>query len=445
MDATNIARQLKLFQQAGLGGVQVTPVYGAKGWESQYLPYLSPEWMQMMDYTAVEARRLGLGMDMTLGTGWCFGGPNVSKQDANASVVVKTLNVSGGGKLEEKFNRSSTQALMAFSPDGHSVDLAPKISANGEVNWTVPAGTWTVYAVSQKPSGQKVKRAAPGGDGWMLNPLYPRAMRDWLRWFDQAFTDYPGSRPEAVFQDSYEYQTDWSPDFFAQFEKYRGYKLQSELPALFGNAQDDHTARVKYDYRRTLSDIMVGQSEPAWIDWAHQNGFAAIYQAHGTPGNWLDLYAVADIPETEMFHNDRNILISKFASSAAHVPGRQLVRRGNRHLAEGTFHRDARRPEVARRRHVSLRREPRLLPRRLLFARRCALARLAVLCRHRDEPAQFHLARRPGPQRIHRPLPVRPAIRQTRQRHPALLAGRRLLERPERPLAADDRQRDDVV
>src|SRR6185437_15575906 len=58
---------------------------------------------------------------------------------------------------------------------------------------------------------------------------------------------------------------------------------------------------------------------------AHKNGFAAIYQAHGTPGNWLDLYADADVPETEMFHLDRNILISKFASSAAHTQGRPLT------------------------------------------------------------------------------------------------------------------------
>ncbi|HKW29432.1 MAG TPA: glycosyl hydrolase, partial [Verrucomicrobiae bacterium] len=325
VDPTNLTRQLKLFQQAGLGGVQVTPIYGAKGWESHYLPYLGPEWMQMMNDTAGETRRLGLGMDMTLGTGWCFGGPTVSNQDANASVVVKTLSVAGGGKLEEKFNRVSTQALMAYSTDGQSVDLTRTISDEGEVNWIAPAGTWTVYAISQRPSGQKVKRAAPGGAGWMLNPLYPEAMRDWLRWFDQAFADYHGSKPQAVFQDSYEYRTDWSPDFLTQFEKLRGYKLQSELPALFGNEQDDRAARVKYDYRRTVSDIMAGQSEPIWIDWAHRHGFQTIYQAHGTPGNWLDLYADADIPETEMFHNDRSILISKFASSAAHVMGRPLT------------------------------------------------------------------------------------------------------------------------
>ena len=62
----------------------------------------------------------------------------------------------------------------------------------------------------------------------------------------------------AVFQDSYEYRSDWSPDFFAQFEKLRGYKLQTELPALFGTNEDDHAARVKSDYRQTVSDIMAG-------------------------------------------------------------------------------------------------------------------------------------------------------------------------------------------
>jgi hypothetical protein len=135
-----------------------------------------------------------------------------------------------------------------------------------------------------------------------------------------------------VFQDSYEYRTDWAPDFFAQFEKRRGYPLQTELPALFADTSTvrdpaalDHIGRVKYDYRRTVSEILARPSEPAWVDWAHQHGFSTIYQAHGTPGNWLDLYSDADLPETEMFHHDRSILISKFASSAAHTQGRPLV------------------------------------------------------------------------------------------------------------------------
>ncbi len=262
---------------------------------------------------------------MALETGWCFGGPTISNNDANALVVKKTFDVSGGGKLDGTFSRETTQALMAFGPEGRTVDLTGKIDSDGRVDWTPPPGQWRVYAISQRFSGQYVKRAAPGGRGPMLNPLYPPAMRHYLQRFDQAFDADTGPKPRAVFQDSYEYRCDWSPDFFEQFEKLRGYKLQSVLPAFFGDAPTDEVARVKYDYRRTVSDILSEQSEPIWIDWAHQHGFQTVYQAHGTPGNWLDLYADADIPETEMFHNDRNILISKFASSAANTQGHPLT------------------------------------------------------------------------------------------------------------------------
>jgi hypothetical protein len=325
VDETNLALQLQQFHDAGLGGVQITSIYGVKGQETHEIPYLCPAWLHLMGYTVDHARQLDMGVDMSLGSGWCFGGPTVSSQDANASAVVKTYDVPAGGSVREKFKPGSQQALVAYSADGKAVELTDKINGDGSVEWTAPTGTWTVYAVSQKPSGQKVKRPAIGGEGWMLNPLCPEAVTHWLTWFDHAFTGYEGSKPQAVFQDSYEYRTDWSPDFFAQFEQRRGYRLQDELPALFGQVEDDHAARVKYDYRRTVSEIMAEQSEPAWIDWAHQHGFSSIYQAHGTPGNWLDLYGDADIPETEMFHNDRSILISKFASSAAHTQGHPLT------------------------------------------------------------------------------------------------------------------------
>src|SRR5208283_1137378 len=93
----------------------------------------------------------------------------------------------------------------------------------------------------------------------------------------------------------------------------------------FGTNQDDHAARVKSDYRETVSDIMVEETEPLWIKWSHEHGFITRYEAHGSPGNLLDLYAAADIPETEFFRTNRSPLVSKFASSAAHVKGGNLV------------------------------------------------------------------------------------------------------------------------
>ena len=325
VDEKNIKKELTRYRDGGLGGVHIIPIYGARGFESNYISYLSPRWMEMMGYTVREAERLGLGVDMTTGTGWCFGGPEVSDQEANASVVVRTFDLAAGERLTEKFDRAKTQALVAYSPEGKTVELTHTISANGEVVFSPPSGTWRVYAISQKPSGQKVKRPSPGGEGWMLNLFYADAMKDYLQWFDKAFANYDGPKPRAQYHDSYEYKSDWSPDFFSQFWKRRGYRLQDELPALFGNARDDRSARVKCDYRETVSDLMADTTLPMWVKWSHEHGFITRNEAHGSPGNLLDLYAVADIPETEMFHLDRNKLISKFASSAAHVAGHRYA------------------------------------------------------------------------------------------------------------------------
>jgi hypothetical protein len=330
VDTTNLTRELQRYHDAGLGAVHIIPIYGAKGWEDRFQPYLSPAWLSMLRHTVSEGRRLDLNVDMTTGTGWCFGGPRVTELDANAAVAVKVFELPAGRLCPDRFDRASTQALVAFAANGQCLELTDRIRDDGTVAWTPAEGSWRVYAVSQRPSGQKVKRAAPGGEGHMLNLLYPDAMRHYLSWFDDAWARYDGPMPRALYHDSYEYRSDWAPDFFTQFARRRGYRLETELPSLFckdladANARD-RAARVKCDYRETISDILVEETLPQWAAWAKQHGCLTRNQAHGSPGNLLDLYAVADIPETEMFNRDRNPLVSKLASSAAHVAGRRLV------------------------------------------------------------------------------------------------------------------------
>jgi len=325
VDTNNLARELTRYRDAGMGGVHIIPIYGAKGWESNYISYLSPQWMEMLDFTVREARRLGLEVDMTTGSGWCFGGPRVTDQEANAAMISREWHLGAGERFSEKVEPANTQALMAFGPNGGKVDLHGRIQGDGRVDWTAADGPWTVYAVSQKPSGQKVKRAAPGGAGHMLNLFYPSAMTNYLRWMDEAFASYRGARPRAQYHDSYEYRSDWAPDFFAQFERRRGYRLQDEWDVFISGRPAERAARLKCDYRETLSQVMAEETLPLWNQWTHRQGCLTRNEAHGSPGNWLDLYATSDIPETEMFYLDRNRLISKFASSAAHVAGKPLV------------------------------------------------------------------------------------------------------------------------
>src|SRR5262245_3685788 len=76
VDPKNLTRELELFSKAGLGGVEVTPLYGVNGSEARDIPFLTPKWIEMLAHTGREGKRLDLGVDMATGTGWPFGGPN---------------------------------------------------------------------------------------------------------------------------------------------------------------------------------------------------------------------------------------------------------------------------------------------------------------------------------------------------------------------------------
>lgn len=286
---------LEHFRDGGFGFVHVIPIYGARGAEDRYLPYLSPQWMAMLDHAVRKARALGMFVDMTTGSGWCFGGPDLPAE---------------------------------------AIDTKARYDAQAQRVALVPA--------------MKVKRAAPGGEGPMINPFSPRAMDRYLERFSRAFDQSRAALPRAQYHDSFEYQSNWCAELFDEFQTRCGYDLHDHLPALFDQrtADDrDTTARVKCDYRRVLAELH-RESIARWTQWAHARGMLTRDQAHGAPANLLDVYAASDIPETEMFGapefpipgfrrdpqmvrpGDADPRICMLAASAAHVahpPGRQLV------------------------------------------------------------------------------------------------------------------------
>ena len=222
-----------------------------------------------------------------------------------------------------QYDPARLDALVATSATDR-VDLRPRLDADGVLDWTPPPGRWRVHALSSTPS-IKVKRAAPGGEGWMLDPFSVAAMRAFLAPFTAAFDAHPAARPRAMYHDSFEYGADWSRVLLDAFARRRGYRLEDELVAFVDGVPEDRAARVKHDYRQTLDELLVDEAFPAWIAWTHRRGMIARNEAHGAPANLLDFYALADVPETEMFRADRDTRVSRVAASAAHVEGRRLV------------------------------------------------------------------------------------------------------------------------
>ncbi|MEO6455822.1 MAG: glycosyl hydrolase, partial [Ginsengibacter sp.] len=101
VNAKDLTWNIEQYKAAGLGGVEITPIYGVYGYEKQFINFLSPKWMGEFDHTLKEAKRLGLGVDLANGTGWPFGGPWVTDDDASKTIYYKTYTVNGGDELKE--------------------------------------------------------------------------------------------------------------------------------------------------------------------------------------------------------------------------------------------------------------------------------------------------------------------------------------------------------
>lgn len=324
VDEKNLTRELEDFAKAGFGGVEICPIYGVKGAEERYLPFLSDSWVGAVTHTMVEAERLGMKVDLTTGTGWPFGGPMVKPERASRSLVRWDKALKGLGKQQLVLPEGELISLVADS-GRETVDLKGMVKG-GRLDWLVPEGDWRVMGLFSTKAVQQVKRAAPGGEGPVLDPFSTESMEEYLKHFSEAF-ESGKIGPRAHFHDSFEYYgAAWTPGLVEAFRKQHGYDLLDRVPEWFGARGEDVAARVRSDYRATLSDLHRRYLE-VWNAWAKGGVSMTRNQAHGSPGNLLDHYAVSDIPETEIFRHvaDDQIPMLQFAASAARTSGRKLT------------------------------------------------------------------------------------------------------------------------
>ncbi|MFG6687292.1 glycosyl hydrolase [Mariniflexile sp. HNIBRBA6329] len=350
VDKPNIKSSLIDFHKAGIGGVEITPIYGVKGQEDNFIDYLSPKWIDMLGYTIKIADSLDMQVDMVLGTGWPYGGPQVTANYAATKLLVDTYELKKGETFNKDIvakndkNKDIAQLInvLAYGNDSTYIDLTSNLKGN-HLEWKATNSNYTIYTVFAGKTGQQVKRAAPGGSGYTLDHYSSEALFTYTEPFNKALKEFHG-KLRAIFNDSYEvYGTDFTPMFFGEFETRRGYDLKPFLPQLLSNEDTEIGNRIKSDYRETISDLLLNKFDIPWTNWAHFKNFKTKLQAHGSPGNLIDLYTSADIPECETFgsmpydipgfrreqedirEGDADPVMLKFSSSAAHISGKPLT------------------------------------------------------------------------------------------------------------------------
>ena len=77
------------------------------------------------------AGALDMGVDMPTGTGWPFGGPQVTDEDARDKLVTEVVKVAGGAVYTLVSDRSKLEALVAVPSLGASLSLLNLVDAQG--------------------------------------------------------------------------------------------------------------------------------------------------------------------------------------------------------------------------------------------------------------------------------------------------------------------------
>ncbi|MDW8097859.1 MAG: glycosyl hydrolase [Anaerolineae bacterium] len=332
-----IERELAFIARAGWGGVELQCVYA---WPDA-LPgpdMLSEAWFDLVDYAIERAAAHGLGFDLTFGSGWPFGGPHIPPEAQALTLRAVTQLAHGPDRFRLDIPLAPGERVIAWRTapvlrEGNPPVIAWEQALDLESSaWDVPCGTWAVTVIIQTYTYQRVKRAAPGGEGFVHDHLSRRGLDAHLAAWGEGLRHHLshrlGRKLRALFCDSWEVQGPyWTADFLGEFQRRRGYELRPFLPLLLGHwrlpAEAEWLADVRYDYRKTVAELTIERFYQPFTEWCRAHGLLARVQAHGAPTDWLRAYGMADFPETEA------ILIpleaTRLAASAARLYGRAQV------------------------------------------------------------------------------------------------------------------------
>lgn len=262
----DITAELVALRDAGFGGVEISPIYAPDAPGYTPVDYLSPVFEQRFRHAVRTARAHNMDVDCILGTGWPYGGPWI-------------------GNVHRAQGLSVIPAAQRKRPDG-----AVEIAATRDL---------VALAV---PTRQQVKRSGPGGAGNVVDPFSRDATAAFLKPIDAFLNRLGSDTPRAVFNDSWEvYGATTTAGIAESFEKTAGYPFADALAALAPKSQSTNAKAQRSDYAAHLEALAHSEFLTPWTMFAHSHKAKTRLQAHGSPGNLIDFYAAADIPEAEQF------------------------------------------------------------------------------------------------------------------------------------------------
>jgi hypothetical protein len=344
-----ILRELQQMKADGIGGAELAFVYPEEldnpAKDIHNLTFLSKEMLEAVTYAQSEGRRLGLRIDVTLCSGWPYGGPATTLGEAATRLRTAQVPLPAGATsarppaLQEGESILSTSVVdllanpPAAPPPGPRGPRGP-----GPITWnpataklaaaaSIPASDHPRIALFfiQSHTRQQVKRAAVGAEGWVLDPFSKAAVATHLKAVGEPLLSAFGSTPPyAIFSDSLEaFGADWTPNLPAEFMRRRGYDLLPHLPELVAGGSLA-AENVRHDYGVTLTELVNENYLTQINDWALAHGTKFRSQTYHDPAVSFSSQNLTGLIEGEG-PQWRAFSTLRWATSAGHVYNRNVI------------------------------------------------------------------------------------------------------------------------
>lgn len=326
-----IARELAQMKADGIGGAELAFVYPevlddpAKGLKN--LRWLSPEHLDAVRFAQQEGKRLGLRIDVTLCSGWPYGGPHITAEQAARRLRLVAIPLPAGATtLPMPKLADAEQIVASFVATGDAKTWDPA-SAKRATDSMIPAAKAGQVALLfvDGHTGQQVKRAAVGAEGPVLDPFSHDAVANHLKTVGEPLVKAFGATPPyAIFSDSLEaYGADWTPTLPEEFRKRRGYDLVEHLPELWAGGTPA-ADKVRHDWGVTLTELIDENYLTQINDWAREHKTRFRSQTYGEPAVDLSSERLVDLAEGEG-PQWRAFSTLRWATSANHNNGRAIT------------------------------------------------------------------------------------------------------------------------
>jgi hypothetical protein len=223
------------------------------------------------------------------------------------------------------------------------VDLTARCTADGELEWEVPAGTWKILRTGFTLTGAITSWSSPTGVGFESDPLDAAAMEFQFANTAALLAEDAGPLAGHVFCsvqiDSWEINhPNWTAGLIDGFKKFRGYDPRPYLPTLSGQVVGDAETsdRFLYDYRKTVGDLVAENYFGRLSTLAASKGIVQQSEAGGVCSpkamalDCLKNLGLCAIPMGEFWQDGTWVEANqnkngKQTSSAAHLYGKRIA------------------------------------------------------------------------------------------------------------------------